>query len=315
MAWANTPSESLDQLSTYFWPANLTSPTFSPSQQWRSPFHPTERAMRDLVMQAHLPLGDLTASLYPGVGNLTTRRVTGVGHIDRRQSALLSSRVPLTNSMDQVAQTHRTFPAPTDGAVWLFRLSPSGVLGYIWPHPGQIPTISRESPGHAIDRCIIVEKQQGKNVFSRNLFKKWRLLATPNHAKHVYSTAFQCGDITTVTVLQLLIGSTSDRRVTAMRTTSSGIHIRSDDDEKKFFLIRRLSFVSGALLGRLNVSVSMSFLRCKLFRTGPPPPPPPALRVAPKTYRTVAGPPSPRPSDKKRKKKARRERKQPMEKK
>ena len=25
------------------------------------------------------------------------------------------------------------------------------------------------------------------------------------------------------------------RRVTAMRTTSSGIHIRSDDDEKKFF--------------------------------------------------------------------------------
>ena len=56
--------------------------------------------------------------------------------------------------------------------------------------------------------------------------------------------------------------------------------------------------MSGALLGRLDVSVSMSFLRCKLFRTPPP-------RVAPKTYRTVAGPPSPRPSDKKRKKKAR----------
>ena len=68
------------------------------------------------------------------------------------------------------------------------------------------------------------------------------------------------------------------RRVTAMRTTSSGIHIRSDDDEKKilFFLIRRLSFVSGALLGRLNVSVSMSFLRCKLFGTPPPPARPPS---------------------------------------
>ena len=48
----------------------------------------------------------------------------GAGHIDRRQSALWSPHV-------------------RGGAVWPFCLSPGGDLGYIWPHPGQIPTISR----------------------------------------------------------------------------------------------------------------------------------------------------------------------------
>ena len=65
-------------------------------------------------------MGDLTASLYPEVGNLTMRWVTGVGHIDRRQSALWSPRV-------------------SGGAVWRFRLSPDGDLGYIWPPPWSNP--------------------------------------------------------------------------------------------------------------------------------------------------------------------------------
>ena len=51
----------------------------------------------------------------PGVGNLTTRWVTLVGRIDRRQSVLWSSRVPVTDSMDQVSQTYRTLPAARVG--------------------------------------------------------------------------------------------------------------------------------------------------------------------------------------------------------
>ena len=102
------------------------------------------------------------------------------------------------------------------------------------------------------------------------------------------------------------------RRVTARRTTSSGIHIRSDDDEKIFFSSTR-GFRS--CLGYCWEGWTFQF-RCPFFVASsfapPPPPPPPALRVALKTYRTVAGPPSPRPSDKKRKKKSRREQKQPI---
>ena len=85
--------------------------------------------------------GDLTASLCPGVGNLTTRWVTGVGHIDRRQSALWSPRVQ-------------------GGAIWPFRVSPGGDLGYIWPPPWSNPHHlpggggGGGTLGHAIDRCI-----------------------------------------------------------------------------------------------------------------------------------------------------------------
>ena len=48
------------------------------------------------------------------------RWVTRVGHIDRRQSALWSPRVK-------------------GEAIWPFRLSPDGDLGYIWPPPWSKP--------------------------------------------------------------------------------------------------------------------------------------------------------------------------------
>ena len=87
-------------------------------------------------------MAELTASLCPEVGNLTTRWVTGVGHIDRRQSALWSPRVQ-------------------GGAVWPFRLSPGGDLGYIWPPPWSNPHhLPGVTLGHAIDRCITFTKSR-----------------------------------------------------------------------------------------------------------------------------------------------------------
>ena len=53
------------------------------------------------------------------------------GHIDRCQSALWSPHVK-------------------GGAIWPFRLSPGGDLGYIWPHPGQFPTIFRGGGGGGV---------------------------------------------------------------------------------------------------------------------------------------------------------------------
>ena len=68
------------------------------------------------------------------------------------------------------------------GAVWPFRLSPGGDLGYIWPHPGQIPTISQGgggTVGHAIDRCI---KVKGLIQWRSFLEKKRSCLKSTRHA-------------------------------------------------------------------------------------------------------------------------------------
>ena len=100
--------------------------------------------------------GDLTASFYQVVGSLTMRWVMGVGHIDQRHSELRSLCIPLTDSMDQVLQTYRTFPG--SGWGWLTILSLSGGSGKIPPPPPppqSNPTISRGSPyRHAIEKCI-----------------------------------------------------------------------------------------------------------------------------------------------------------------
>ena len=69
------------------------------------------------------------------------------------------------------------------------------------------------------------------------------------------------------------------RRVTAMRTTSSGIHIRSDDDEKKIFFPHPEAFVrvwgTAGKAERFSFDV-LSSLQALSHHPPPPPPRPPS---------------------------------------